>query len=222
MLVVEPRRLAAVSLAAYVADTLAEDGCGDRVGYAVRFDHCVGPASEIVFVTPGIALNWLADGRLDRFASIIIDEFHERRWDTDLLLALLLEQGRYRLVLTSATLDGVGLADYLRATHLSVQAQAYPVEVRYAEQHALTMPTGKDLVERVVSTVLAVAGETEGHLLVFCRGGGKFELFNNGFGALWGKPLLCMVPHPLKSSNAPCRPMANSGLFWRRILPKPL
>ncbi|MCZ4391306.1 hypothetical protein O4H46_23885, partial [Vibrio alginolyticus] len=47
------------------------------------------------------------------FDTIIIDEFHERRWDTDLLLALLKSADKHRLVITSATIDGERLANYL-------------------------------------------------------------------------------------------------------------
>uniref|UniRef100_UPI003D10E1B0 DEAD/DEAH box helicase family protein n=1 Tax=Shewanella sp. TaxID=50422 RepID=UPI003D10E1B0 len=101
VLVVEPRRVACLALAEYV------QGLTDlKVGYAIRFDCTVTLDTLIAFVTPGIALRWLSGDMagLGEFDTLMIDEFHERRWDTDQLLALLKHRDRHRLLLTSATL----------------------------------------------------------------------------------------------------------------------
>ncbi|MFP4696428.1 DEAD/DEAH box helicase family protein, partial [Thiohalospira sp.] len=109
-LVVEPRRIAARSLARHVA-ALAGAEPGRGIGWAVRFDSRYRDDSAAIFATPGVALRWLAADGLAGFATVILDEFHERRWDTDLLLALLRHHGRHRLVVTSATLAGAALAE---------------------------------------------------------------------------------------------------------------
>ena len=59
----------------------------------MRFDASYSSDTSAVFVTPGIALRWLADTGLSDFATVILDEFHERRWDMDLLAALLRRRG---------------------------------------------------------------------------------------------------------------------------------
>ncbi|MEF1186596.1 DEAD/DEAH box helicase, partial [Vibrio sinaloensis] len=101
VLVVEPRRIACTSLAQFLAEQKSEP-VGESIGYAIKLENRFSEASEIVFVTPGVALRWYAENQLAEFATIIVDEFHERRWDTDLLVALLKKRPTHRLVVTSA------------------------------------------------------------------------------------------------------------------------
>ena len=103
VLVVEPRRIACTSLAQYVAEQKNES-VGQSVGYSIKLENCSTDDSRIIFVTPGVALRWLAENRLSDFDIVIVDEFHERRWDTDLLVALLKEYNSHRLVITSQQL----------------------------------------------------------------------------------------------------------------------
>ena len=84
VLVVEPRRVACLALSSFVSGQTKLE-----VGHAIRFDSTVTAQTQIAFVTPGIALRWLQQDGLASFDTVIIDEFHERRWDTDLLLAML-------------------------------------------------------------------------------------------------------------------------------------
>lgn len=112
VLVVEPRRVACLALSSFVSSQTDLE-----VGHAIRFDSTVTADTQIAFVTPGIALRWLQEDGLASFDTVIIDEFHERRWDTDLLLAMLKQKALsscgLRLVLTSATIDGERLTSYL-------------------------------------------------------------------------------------------------------------
>ena len=173
VLVIEPRRMAARSLARHVAHLRGTE-VGKDVGYAVRFDARHSADTTIVFVTPGVALRWLATDGLAGFATVILDEFHERRADTDLLAALLRHHGRHRLVLTSATVEGKRLADYLDATRLEAEGRMYPVEVRYADRRDL--PRTRDLDRRVAETVRGLLPEvTEGDILVFLPGRGEIR-----------------------------------------------
>jgi len=83
VLVVEPRRMACRSLAGYVARCHGTP-MGENIGYAIRFENQCSPNSQIVFCTPGVALRWLVQNRLREFGVVLLDEFHERRWDTGL------------------------------------------------------------------------------------------------------------------------------------------
>jgi ATP-dependent helicase HrpB len=182
VLIVEPRRLACRSLAGYVAK-LADTPLGQKVGYAVRFDNQSTAETQALFVTPGIALRWLADGKLNDFDTVILDEFHERRWDTDLFLALLRARQydhtagpairAQRLVVTSATLEGKRLATYLDAEYLKAEGKLFPVEVRYTEQREL--PRLKQIEERVKGAIDAVYPDTQGDILVFLPGKGEIH-----------------------------------------------
>ncbi|HKL77619.1 MAG TPA: helicase-related protein, partial [Gammaproteobacteria bacterium] len=173
VLIIEPRRMAARSLARYVAE-LDGSAVGGRVGYAVRFDACHGADTRIAFVTPGIALRWLAQDGLAGFRTVVLDEFHERRWDTDLLAALLRRGDDHNLVITSATVAGGKLARYLDATRLESEGRTFPVETAYAGEPSL--PSTKDLDKRVAKAVRRMLQETDaGDLLVFLPGRGEIR-----------------------------------------------
>ncbi|MFW6054991.1 MAG: helicase-related protein, partial [Thermodesulfobacteriota bacterium] len=138
------------------------------IGYAVRYDSKYSEDTAILFVTPGVALRWFAADRLAGFSCLILDEFHERRWDTDLLAAL--ARGHFsRLVITSATVEGQKLISYFRGTGVQAAGRLYPVEVEYL--NSPTIPSTKDLADRVCRAVLlALDRIREGDVLVFLPG----------------------------------------------------
>ena len=117
VLVVEPRRVACRALASRVAEL---EGCplGEDVGYAVRDERRAGRQTRALFVTPGIALRMLRGGDLTRYTTLVLDEFHERGLDLDLLLALVAQAGTPRLVVMSATLQGDRIAAHIDGVHL--------------------------------------------------------------------------------------------------------
>lgn len=157
VLVVEPRRIACLALAEYLAEG-ADSPVGDRVGYAVRFDTAFSDNTQIVFVTPGVALRWLFEDDLKDYDVVMLDEFHERRWDTDLLLAILNKRQSHRLILTSATLDAARLSRYTGATTLNATGRGYPITTRYIACDVRQMPSSEILEGRIVQAVnLALA-----------------------------------------------------------------
>lgn len=168
VLVVEPRRVACRSLAEFVAGERQEP-IGQSVGYAIRFENRFNEASDIVFVTPGVALRWLSENQLAQFATIIIDEFHERRWDTDLLLAMLKVQNRHRLVVTSATLDSERLTAYLGGICLRAEGRQFQVAVNHLAEDARNMPDIRHLETKIQQTVLAHYRQHQ-DILVFLPG----------------------------------------------------
>lgn len=190
VLVVEPRRVACTALASYLARC---DGCplGERIGYAIRFDASYRPGTPLVFVTPGIALRWLSEGRLEDFHSVMIDEFHERRWDTDLLLALLREKARHRLLLTSATMDAGALNAYLGGEHLHAEGRNYPVRVIHQASDGQALPSLKGLSERVIHGVKSALAQSEGDVLVFLPGRGEIQQMSQALQGL-GTPILSL------------------------------
>jgi ATP-dependent helicase HrpB len=167
VLVIEPRRVACRGLASRVAE-LEGSPLGQAVGYAVRDDSRMTPDTAIVFATPGIVLRWLAEGPLHRYATVLVDEFHERSLDVDLLLALL--QARYdgRVGVMSATLEGERVASHLGGCHLQAEGRRFPVQVRYRSGQAF-LPDARGLEERVADAV-RVACDDPGDILVFLPG----------------------------------------------------
>ncbi len=85
----QPRRIAATSVAARVAEEL-ETELGDVVGYKVRFGDKVKRTSYIKFMTDGILLAEIqSDPLLRGYDTLIIDEAHERSLNIDFLLGFL-------------------------------------------------------------------------------------------------------------------------------------
>jgi ATP-dependent helicase HrpB len=173
VLVIEPRRVACRSLAARVAD-LEASSLGDAVGYVVRDDKTMSESTRIVFATPGIVLR--QPGLLDGSATVILDEFHERTLDVDLLLALLIRRGspaQPRLVIMSATLDGDRVAQHVRGVHLSAEGRAFPVDIRYLGRGD-ALPDAGELPARVRAAIEGAAGDL-GDILVFLPGKAEIE-----------------------------------------------
>ena len=136
VLVAEPRRLAARMAARRVADELGEP-LGQQVGYRVRFEEVAGPKTRLIYVTEGVLVRrLLQDPKLDGVGAVVLDEFHERHLDTDLLLALLARlrattRPDLALVVMSATLDAEPVAAYLGdCPRLRSEGRMYPLTVR--------------------------------------------------------------------------------------------
>ena len=140
ILVVQPRRLAARRAAAHMAAVRGEP-VGAAFGYSVRGDRRVGPTTRVELVTEGLALRRLqADPALEgperRVAAVLLDEFHERSLDVDLLLALLIDvrsslRPDLRLLVMSATLQPGPVAARLGDAAVG----AVPVITATAPQH---------------------------------------------------------------------------------------
>lgn len=177
VLVVEPRRVAARSLALRVAE-LEGSAPGQAVGWVVRDDVRADARTEVVFVTPGVALRWAASGRLDAFRSLVLDEFHERGMDLDLLLALCTrarQQGSPtpNLLVMSATLAGDHIARHLGGIHLSGDGRLHPVQIDHDHQGP-PVPTSQGLEDRVRTATRRLLG-TQGDILVFLPGKGEIR-----------------------------------------------
>lgn len=175
IVVVEPRRVACRSLANFLA---AESGSplGDHVGYAVRFEDRGSASARIVFLTTGIALRWLESGRLAEGGALLLDEFHERRWETDLLLAAVTSvRPDLPVVVTSATLDAERIAETIGATVVRAEGRSYPVEITHVS--APRSPTSEELDARVARAVLAAPAD--GDVLVFLPGKGEIRACTN-------------------------------------------
>ncbi|MNR87374.1 ATP-dependent RNA helicase HrpB [compost metagenome] len=135
--VLQPRRIAARSLAARVAAERGE-ALGETVGYQVRFERQVSAATRLVFATYGVFWQRIQqDPTLAGISLVILDEFHERTLEADACLAWLkqLQEGArpdLAFVVMSATLEGERLAEYLdQPPYLEVDARAHDVEISY-------------------------------------------------------------------------------------------
>ncbi|HEX2527322.1 MAG TPA: ATP-dependent helicase HrpB [Geminicoccus sp.] len=171
LVVLEPRRLAARAAASRMADLLGEK-VGGTVGYAMRFERRIGPATVVEVLTEGLFLRRLqGDPELSDVAAVLFDEFHERSLDADLALALTLDMRAalrpdLRLVVMSATLDGVAVARLLgEAPVVRSEGRMFPVATRHHGRDPA------EPVDRAVAQACLDALATEqGSILAFLPG----------------------------------------------------
>lgn len=84
----QPRRVAAMSVAARVAEEMGTK-VGYEVGYSIRFEDCTSDKTVLKYMTDGMLLReFLTEPDLAGYSSLIIDEAHERTLSTDILFAL--------------------------------------------------------------------------------------------------------------------------------------
>ncbi|WKE66314.1 ATP-dependent helicase HrpB [Gallaecimonas kandeliae] len=176
ILMLEPRRLAARSLARYLASRLGEKP-GQTIGYRTRTDSAVGPGTRLEIVTEGILVRRLQnDPELDGISLVIFDEFHERNLVGDLALALALDvqeglRDDLKLLVMSATLEGERLRRFLEpCARVQSQGRSFPVDIRYQAPKPNQPWLG--LCESVVLNTLAAE---PGSMLVFLPGGGEIR-----------------------------------------------
>jgi len=116
IIVTQPRRMAAITLAKRVASELDED-IGSTVGYAISGERVSG---KLCFATTGFLLQVLVNQpeEFGTYTHIILDEVHERSVDADLLtmlLKLLMQvYPTVKLIVMSATLQARLFAAYFK------------------------------------------------------------------------------------------------------------
>ncbi|XP_067462111.1 ATP-dependent RNA helicase DHX30 [Thunnus thynnus] len=140
ILVTQPRRISAVSVAHRVAHEMGP-ALKHSVGYQVRLESRPPEQSggAMLFLTVGVLLRKLQSNPLLKGIShVVVDEVHERDINTDLLLALLRsslkENPELRVVLMSATGDNQRLAQYFGGCPIvKVPGFMHPVRDRYLE-----------------------------------------------------------------------------------------
>jgi len=176
IVMLEPRRIAAVSAARWMARTLGEEA-GGTVGYTIRFDSKVSSRTRIEVVTEGVLTRRLqADPGLGGAALVIFDEFHERSIHADLALALCLDVRKglrpdLKVLVMSATLDTGPVAALLGDAHVITSAgRSYPVEERFLEEER-----PGPLPPRITAAVRSALRETNGDILVFLPGSGEIR-----------------------------------------------
>ncbi|KAL7670944.1 hypothetical protein ACOME3_005859 [Neoechinorhynchus agilis] len=159
IVVAVPRRMAAVTLAGYVAGQRKEN-LGE-IGYSIRNEQRLSKNTRITYMTVGMLLRtFVRSPSMDDTFQVImvamilnklkvrnhsIDEVHERSCDIDLSIALLKkilssQTNKLRVVLTSATLNSEEIMDYFNggsenmAVRLKVDGRQYRVQILHVER----------------------------------------------------------------------------------------
>ncbi len=175
IIMLEPRRIAAVSAAGWMARSLGEE-VGQTVGYSIRFDNRTSKNTRIEVVTEGILTRRIqSDPGLAGVALVIFDEFHERSIHADLGLALCREVQQLRtdlkILIMSATLDVQPLSKLLdNAPVISSEGRCFSVDMKYLDDKGHAR-----LSQRVAAAVVRAVNETEGDILAFLPGSGEIR-----------------------------------------------
>lgn len=176
MIMLEPRRLAARSVAMRMAEELNEEA-GATVGYRVRFESVVSKQTRIEVVTEGILTRMIqTDNSLENVGLVIFDEFHERSLQADLALALCYQAQQLlrddlRILIMSATLEGEKISTLFNsAPVITSTGKQYPISFHY-------LAPEKDVKIAVATTrvVRKALREQSGDILVFLPGAGEIQ-----------------------------------------------
>lgn len=158
ILVTQPRRVAATSLAMRVSNERCSPSPGregSEVGYNVRLSQAVSNTTKITYCTVGVLLRMLVNAPdhvndlgennraevrecqnipLSNVSHIIIDEVHERDLNTDfaltLLRPLLVQNEHIKIVLMSATASSDLFVNYFRSSDLNIEPKLLKIPGR--------------------------------------------------------------------------------------------
>ncbi|MBI5102761.1 MAG: ATP-dependent helicase HrpB [Nitrospirae bacterium] len=176
IIMLEPRRIAAVSAARWMARIRGEE-TGGTVGYTIRFERKVSSSTRIEVVTEGVLTRRMqTDPGLEGVAAVIFDEFHERSLHADLSLAICLDIQRnlredLKVIVMSATVDPGPVASLLgNVPVITSHGRAFPVEEHYLEDKH-----DRRLSDRVFEAVRLALNKTLGDILVFLPGTGDIR-----------------------------------------------
>jgi len=173
--VTQPRRVAAMSVAARVAQEMDVE-LGGEVGYLIRFEDVTSEKTVLKYMTDGMLLReCMSDPLMKRYSAVVLDEAHERTLATDILFGLLKDtlakRPELRCLVMSATLEAEKFQEYWDAAPLlRVSGRMFPVETFFA------LKPEKDYVEAAIDVcVLIHANEGPGDILLFLTGEEEIE-----------------------------------------------
>lgn len=175
IIMLEPRRLAARSIAHRMASMLGE-APGESVGYRIRFENRIGANTKIEVVTEGILTRMLqSDNALEGVGMVIFDEFHERSIHADVAMALCREAQQVlrpdlRMLVMSATLNMPQLSALLNAPIITSEGKLFAVDIHYVG--------GQDerlLPETTARVIIDATRNNEGDVLAFFPGEGEIR-----------------------------------------------
>lgn len=171
----QPRRVAAMSVAARVAEEMGVR-LGNEVGYAIRFEDNTSEKTVVKYMTDGMLLReLLTDPELSQYSALMIDEAHERTVSTDIACGLLKDIARARpdlkLLISSATMDARKFQKYFDdAPIFNIPGRRYSVDVHYT-----TQPEANYLAAAITTVFQIHITQGSGDILVFLTGQEEIE-----------------------------------------------
>ncbi|KLJ10030.1 adenosinetriphosphatase [Blastomyces silverae] len=171
----QPRRVAAMSVAARVAEEMGVK-VGNEVGYAIRFEDATSDKTVLKYMTDGMLLReLLTEPNLGAYSALMIDEAHERTVSTDIACGLLKDIAKARpdlkLLISSATIDAQKFQKYFDdAPIFNIPGRRYPVDIHYTSQ-----PEANYLAAAITTVFHIHISQGLGDILVFLTGQEEIE-----------------------------------------------
>ncbi|EED21791.1 mRNA splicing factor RNA helicase (Cdc28), putative [Talaromyces stipitatus ATCC 10500] len=171
----QPRRVAAMSVAARVAEEMGVK-LGNEVGYAIRFEDNTSDKTVLKYMTDGMLLReLLTEPDLGAYSALMIDEAHERTVPTDIACGLLKDIAKARpdlkLLISSATMDAQKFQKYFDdAPIFNIPGRRYPVDIHYTSQ-----PEANYLAAAITTVFQIHITQGPGDILVFLTGQEEIE-----------------------------------------------
>ena len=171
----QPRRVAAMSVAARVAEEMGVK-VGNEVGYAIRFEDATSDKTVLKYMTDGMLLReLLTEPDLAQYSALMIDEAHERTVPTDIACGLLKDIARARpdlkLLISSATMDARKFQKYFDdAPIFNIPGRRYSVNLNYTKQ-----PEANYLAAAITTVFQIHISQGKGDILVFLTGQEEIE-----------------------------------------------
>lgn len=193
IIILEPRRVAARQIAAYLSSQLKQK-IGEQIGLVMRGENKTSKETVITIMTDGVLVRQLQnDPELNNIGLVIFDEYHERALQTDLALALTLDaqelnegseqnsqqnsEQETKVLIMSATLDLQTLSTSLGAPVVESDGRQYPVTVEYVNATATTYtaPSIDDICRAVDVASNSNFNNQQSSVLVFLSGIGEIN-----------------------------------------------
>lgn len=194
----QPRRVAAMSVAARVAEEM-DVVLGSEVGYSIRFEDLSSPSTVIKYLTDGMLLRELLSNPdlSTSYSALIIDEAHERTLSTDILLVLLRDLCKarpdFKLLISSATIDAESFSKYFdNCPIFNIPGRRFPVSIFYAKEPEA------NYIDACFVTILQIHATQPlpGDILVFLTGVEEIECLGERLAAV-RKALGSKIPEML-------------------------
>ncbi|KAI5170004.1 ATP-dependent RNA helicase DHX8/PRP22 [Pancytospora epiphaga] len=159
MAIVEPRRIAVTSLYNTLRPHIPS------LGFKMRFNKRVEKNTTVTLYTDGCFLNEIDSLE---YNYIIIDEVHERTVRTDIILGILKNWQKGKIILMSASVDTDKLERYFHAKTYVIPGRSFPVDIKY-----LDVPTSDYIIEAYMTIrniLMKRRHDEKGDILVFLPG----------------------------------------------------
>lgn len=211
----QPRRVAAVNVANYLAEQLNEP-VGDTVGYSVRGETKRTENTKLLVITEGVLVRWLQnDPELSDVSTLIFDEFHERNLHSDLSLALVVDALPLRedlnVLVMSATLPAEAIAEWLSGychdvKTLRSDGRSFPITIEYRAPKRRS-----EWLQHLPGVVMDALGKADRGVLVFLPGVFEIEQVQQALNMRLAGNVDVFTLHSRLSLKAQQQALAASG-----------